>query len=114
MHDEARRALEAIVMVADEPADPKLLAQLVELSPAAVEEILGELAAAYEAENRGFQLVKVAGGWRYQSHEDLSPYVERYVLAARPRGCRRPRSRPWRSWRTSSRSPARRSPRSAA
>lgn len=81
MHDEARRALEAIVMVADEPADPKLLAQLVELSPAAVEEILGELAAAYEAENRGFQLVKVAGGWRYQSHEDLSPYVERYVLS---------------------------------
>src|SRR5690606_36637963 len=56
MHDEARLALEAIVMVADEPADPKLLAQLVELSPAAVEEILGELAAAYEAENHGFQL----------------------------------------------------------
>jgi segregation and condensation protein B len=22
----------------------------------------------------------VAGGWRFQSHEDLSPYVERYVL----------------------------------
>ena len=67
-------------MVADQPADPALLAQLVELSPAAVEEILEELAAGYEAEERGFRLVKVAGGWRYQSHEDCSAYVERYVL----------------------------------
>ena len=57
-----------------------MLAQLVELSPAAVEEILEELAATYEAEERGFRLVKVAGGWRYQSHEDCAPYVERYVL----------------------------------
>lgn len=80
MQDEARRALEAIIMVADQPADVALLAQLVELSPDAVEEILTGLVAAYEAEGRGFRLVKVAGGWRYQSHEDLSPYVERYVL----------------------------------
>ena len=28
----------------------------------------------------GFQLVKVAGGWRYQSHPDCAPWVERYVL----------------------------------
>jgi segregation and condensation protein B len=80
MQDEAQRALEAIVMVADSPADPALLAQLVELSPAAVEELLEQLAASYEAEGRGFRLVKVAGGWRYQSHEDCSAYVERYVL----------------------------------
>lgn len=80
MQDEARRALEAIIMVADQPADPALLAQLVELSPAAVEQILEEIAASYEAEERGFRLVKVAGGWRYQSHEDLDAYVERYVL----------------------------------
>lgn len=81
MQDEARRALEAIIMVADQPADPALLGQLVEMSPAAVEELLTEVAAAYEADNRGFQLVKVAGGWRFQSHEDCSPYVERYVLS---------------------------------
>jgi len=80
MQDEAQRALEAIVMVADQPADPALLAQLVELSPAAVEELLETLAASYEAERRGFRLVKVAGGWRYQSHEDCAAYVERYVL----------------------------------
>ena len=80
MQDEARRALEAVIMVADQPADPALLAQLVEISPEAVEELLEELARTYEEQNRGFQLAKVAGGWRFQSHEDCAAYVERYVL----------------------------------
>ncbi|MFM7062827.1 MAG: SMC-Scp complex subunit ScpB [Actinomycetes bacterium] len=78
---EARRALEAIVMVADQPAEAQLLGQLVELSPAVVEQTLESLAQEYEAQHRGFRLVKVAGGWRYQSHEELSPYVERFVLS---------------------------------
>jgi len=78
--DEARRALEAVVMVADQPADPKLLAQLVEISPTQVDDLLAGLARSYEEEGRGFQLVKVAGGWRYQSHDELSAYVERYIL----------------------------------
>jgi segregation and condensation protein B len=79
--EEARRALEAVIMVADQPADPKMLAQLVEISPTQVEDLLAGLARSYEEEGRGFQLVKVAGGWRYQSHEDLAPYVERFILS---------------------------------
>lgn len=78
---ELRRAIEAIVMVADEPADPRLLAQLIEVSPEVVEEICAELAEEYSAAGRGFELVKVAGGWRFQSHAELSPYVERFVLS---------------------------------
>ena len=78
---EASRALEAIIMVSDQPADPALLAQLIELSPVKVEEILVGLAESYENEGRGFRLVKVAGGWRYQSHEDCDAYVERYVIS---------------------------------
>ncbi len=77
---EARRAIEAIVMVSDEPANPRLLAQLIEISPARVDEICAELAAEYDADGRGFALVRVAGGWRFQSHPELSPYVERFVL----------------------------------
>lgn len=81
---EATRAIEAIVMVADEPVEPQLLGQLLELSPARVEELCEELAAAYQAEDRGFVLVRVAGGWRFQSHPDLAPYVERFVLDGQP------------------------------
>jgi len=78
--NEASRAIEAILMVADEPIDPHLLAQLLEVAPARVEEICAELAAQYEADDRGFVLVRVAGGYRFQSHADLAPYVERFVL----------------------------------
>lgn len=79
--DDPRRVLEALLMVAEEPADVGLLAELLELPPVAVESQLEEMAAAYEAEQRGFALVKVAGGWRFQSHEAASAYVERYILA---------------------------------
>ncbi|HEX6391815.1 MAG TPA: SMC-Scp complex subunit ScpB [Acidimicrobiales bacterium] len=80
MASEARRAIEAIVMVAGEPVDPQMLAQLLEVSVSGVEQMCAELAEVYESEDRGFQLVRVAGGYRFQSHPDLAPYVERYVL----------------------------------
>jgi segregation and condensation protein B len=77
---ETQRALEAIVMVADAPVEPRLLAQLLEVSPARVEELCAELEAGYRDEDRGFELVRVAGGYRFQSHPDLAPYVERFVV----------------------------------
>ena len=80
MATESQRAIEAVLMVAEEAIAPHLLAQLLEISPARVEELCAELAAAYEAEDRGFVLVRVAGGYRFQSHPDLAPYVERFTL----------------------------------
>lgn len=74
------RAIEAIVMVAEEPVAPGLLAQLLEISQDRVEALCDELARNYEAEGRGFVLARVAGGYRFQSHADLAPYVERFVL----------------------------------
>jgi segregation and condensation protein B len=78
--NEARRAIEAILMVAEEPIEPNVLAQLTEHPKDRVIEICEELAAQYEAEERGFVLVRIAGGFRFQSHPDLAPYVERFVL----------------------------------
>jgi segregation and condensation protein B len=80
MASEEVRAIEAILMVAEDPIEPGLLAQLLEVSVERVEEMCAELAASYEAEDRGFVLVRVAGGFRFQSHADLAPYVERFVL----------------------------------
>ena len=77
---ETVRALEAILMVAMEPVAPALLAQLLEISQATVESLCDRLATTYESAGHGFQLVKVAGGYRFQSHPDLAPYVERFVL----------------------------------
>jgi segregation and condensation protein B len=80
MADERARALEAILMVAEEPVEPRLLAQLLEVSQDRVEELCRELAGQYESDDRGFVLVRVAGGYRFQSHPDQAPYVERFVL----------------------------------
>jgi segregation and condensation protein B len=82
--DETHRAIEAILMVADEPVEPSLLAQLLEVSPGRVEECCAELAAAYQADDRGFVLARVAGGFRFQTHPDLAPYLERFVLEGQP------------------------------
>jgi segregation and condensation protein B len=75
-----RRAAEALLLVTEEPLVPELMAQLLEIPSAGVEELCTQLAAEYDATDRGFQLVKVAGGWRFQTHPDLAPYVERFVL----------------------------------
>jgi segregation and condensation protein B len=80
MAHELHRAIEAIVMVAEQPVEARLLAQLLELPVERVEELCSELALSYEAEDRGFQLQRVAGGYRYATHPDLAPYVERFVL----------------------------------
>ena len=77
---EARRALEAILLVAVDPVPVQLLAQLLEVSSGAVDDLCARLAADYESEGRGFVLAKVAGGWRYQTAPDLFAYVERFVL----------------------------------
>lgn len=77
---ETRRALEALLMVTEEPATTQLLGQLLEMAPAVVDACCDELAASYRAEGRGFELVRVAGGWRFQSAPEMSAYVERFVL----------------------------------
>lgn len=74
------RAIEGIVLVATEPVPPTLLAQLLEIPVVEVERLCGRLAAEYDGAGRGFQLARVAGGYRYQTHPDVAPWVERFVL----------------------------------
>jgi segregation and condensation protein B len=81
--DEARRAIEAVVLASTEPVEPRFLAELVELPVAQVERLCDELARDYEQERRGFVLTRVAGGYRFQTHPDLAPYVERFVVEGR-------------------------------
>lgn len=77
---EARRALEAMVLVAADPVPAQMLAQLLEVGVDRVEAECEVLAAEYEADGRGFVLLRVAGGYRFQSHPEAAPYVERYLL----------------------------------
>jgi segregation and condensation protein B len=77
---EARRAIEAVLLAATEPVEPAVLAQLVEVPTARVEELCEQLASEYAEQQRGFTVARVAGGFRFQTHPDAAPYVERFVL----------------------------------
>jgi segregation and condensation protein B len=75
-----RPALEAVLMVADQPLDHVTLASAVGYPPAEVASALQGLADEYAEQGRGFDLRNVAGGWRYYTREEFAGVVERFVL----------------------------------
>ncbi|GAA2120042.1 hypothetical protein GCM10009759_68610 [Kitasatospora saccharophila] len=75
-----RAALEAVLMVADEPVAEPRLAAVLDAPVDEVAAVLRELAGEYTAQGRGFELRQVAGGWRFYSRAACSAAVERFVL----------------------------------
>ncbi|MFF5285826.1 MULTISPECIES: SMC-Scp complex subunit ScpB [Streptomyces] len=67
-------------MVVDEPATEAHLAKVLERTPSEVADALHELADEYTAQGRGFELRRVAGGWRYYTRAAFAPAVEAFVL----------------------------------
>jgi segregation and condensation protein B len=78
--DAVAPALEAVLMIADEPLDHLSLAQAVGAPPGDVLDVLRNLAAEYTEQGRGFDLREVAGGWRFYTREELAPVVEQFVV----------------------------------
>jgi segregation and condensation protein B len=74
-----RASLEAILLVVDEPVPEIVIAQVLERPREEVAAALRDLAASYDAEQRGFDLREVAGGWRYYTRAECAPVVERFV-----------------------------------
>jgi segregation and condensation protein B len=75
-----RPALEAVLMVADQPLDDVSLVTAVGYPTTEVLDALRALAAEYDEQVRGFELRNVAGGWRYYTREEFAPVVEKFVL----------------------------------
>ena len=77
---EVKKALEAILMVVEEPISEVILAQVLEIPTEEIKEALVELSSSYESAEHGFALREVAGGWRFYSHPDQAALVEEFVL----------------------------------
>ncbi len=77
---ELRPALEAVLMVADQPLDHLSLASAVGYPADAVVAALETLAEEYAEQGRGFELREIGGGWRYFTREEYADAVERFVL----------------------------------
>lgn len=75
-----RPALEAILLVVDEPVADVLLAQILERPREEIVATLEELSAEYTEQGRGFDLRRAAGGWRLYTRGEFAAYVERFVL----------------------------------
>ena len=83
---ELRPALEAVLMVADQPLDHLTLAPAVGLPAQRGAAALAELAEEYAEQGRGFDLRNVAGGWRFYTREEFAPRrrAVRASTASRP------------------------------
>ena len=73
-------AIEALLLLADEPMTVMDLAAATRQPADHVESVIRELSQEYTEQVRGFDLREVAGGWRYYSRTECAPVVERFVL----------------------------------
>jgi segregation and condensation protein B len=82
------RALEAILMVADEPMPLVSLATALGSPMAAVRQSVERLVADYDGEGdgpvRGFELREVGGGWRIYVRPAYDDIVKEFVLTQNP------------------------------
>jgi len=93
-HTDLRAAVEAVLMVVDEPVTPAELAEVLEVPVPQVQATLTELQREYDGYTgggpggtvrsfpsmRGFELRDVAGGWRIYSRAEFAPVVSKFVL----------------------------------
>lgn len=73
-------AIEAVLMVVDEPVETITLAQVLQHPEIDIATACAQLAAEYESNGRGFALREIAGGWRFYSSPLYAEVVERFVL----------------------------------
>jgi segregation and condensation protein B len=73
-------ALEALLLLAEEPLRTAELAVALGEPEGVVEDALAELVAFYDETGRGFELRQVGGGWRYYTREEHAELITAYVL----------------------------------
>jgi len=73
-------AVEAILLVVDEPVSAATLAAVIDVPVTEVEQVVEHLAADYTEQERGFELREIAGGYRLYTRASCADVVERFVL----------------------------------
>jgi len=78
---EARKIVESILLLAEEPVPARLIGEVLEMPRNEVQALLEELSRSFAAEDRGFVLREVAGGWRLYTDPACGPWLERFVTS---------------------------------
>ncbi|MGC1580094.1 MAG: SMC-Scp complex subunit ScpB, partial [Candidatus Acidiferrales bacterium] len=77
-------ALEAIIYAADEPVTLDQLAKSVEAEKPEVRAALDALVALSQAQDRGVEIRKVAGGWKMYTKPQHHDVVRKFIKSLRP------------------------------
>jgi segregation and condensation protein B len=81
---EIQASLEAIIYAADEPATLDQIAKALGLEKPQAREALEQLAATYQTEDRGIEVRKVAGGWKFYTKAQHHDVVRKFIKSLQP------------------------------
>jgi len=81
---EIQAALEAIVYAADEPATLDQIANALGVEKTIARAALDLLTAAYQIEDRGIEVRKVAGGWKFYTKPQHHEAVRKFIKSLQP------------------------------
>lgn len=73
-----KQIVEALILASDVPiSDAKIAAIVEELTPKQVKEMVDELNSEYAAASRAFFITRVAGGYQFNTHKELAPWIKK-------------------------------------
>ncbi len=81
---EMQAALEAIIYAADEPATLEQIANALGVEKTEARAGLDLLTAAYQTEDRGIEVRKVAGGWKFFTKPQHHEAVRKFIKSLQP------------------------------
>jgi segregation and condensation protein B len=81
---EIQASLEAIIYAADEPASLDQIAKALGMEKPAARESIEALMAAYQTEDRGIEVRKVAGGWKFYTKAQHHDVVRKFIKSLQP------------------------------
>jgi segregation and condensation protein B len=81
---EIQAALEAIIYAADEPATLDQIAKALGVEKAEARGVLDLLVANYQTDDRGIEVRKVAGGWKFYTKAQHHDVVRKFIKSLQP------------------------------
>lgn len=78
-----RGAVEAVLMVVDEPVDEVSLAEVLRRPVPQVVAVLEGLRDACLSDERGYEIRRLGSGWRVYSRHEFGPVIDRFLLDGR-------------------------------
>jgi segregation and condensation protein B len=81
---ETQAALEAIIYAADEPATLDQISKALGIEKPEAHAALEQLTAAYQTEDRGIEVRKVAGGWKFYTKAQHHDVVRKFIKSLQP------------------------------